>query len=165
MSRRAGGGGALKGATPPWRGMEVGPAPLTLAPIWLPHWPAWMWTISLMAAVESGGGARAHPDGAEALGKADRKKLKRRRGPFNSGAKARARQRRKWRRPRPRARSYRTKPRLPLVSTARLPSFYWLILPSIQQSVLPLVKLPVSSSHRRSGSPGGPPRPVSVVSR
>ena len=20
----------------------------TLAPIWLPHWPAWMWTISLM---------------------------------------------------------------------------------------------------------------------
>ena len=23
---------------------------LTLAPIWLPHWPAWMWTISLMVA-------------------------------------------------------------------------------------------------------------------
>ena len=21
---------------------------LTLAPIWLPHWPAWMWTISLI---------------------------------------------------------------------------------------------------------------------
>lgn len=25
-----------------------GPAPFTLAPIWLPHWPAWMCTISLM---------------------------------------------------------------------------------------------------------------------
>lgn len=23
---------------------------LTLAPIWLPHWPAWMCTISLMSA-------------------------------------------------------------------------------------------------------------------
>lgn len=24
---------------------------LTLAPIWFPHWPAWMWTISLMVLV------------------------------------------------------------------------------------------------------------------
>lgn len=26
---------------------------LTLPPIWLPHWPAWMWTISLMLLVSS----------------------------------------------------------------------------------------------------------------
>lgn len=163
MSWRAKVGGALKGATPPWRGMEVGPAPLTLAPIWLPHWPAWMWTISLMAAAESGVGDSGPPGRRGGARKTGQKKVKRRRGPFNSGAKARARQRRKWRRPRPRARSYRTKPRLPLVSTARWPPFYWLILMSIEQSVLPLVKLPVISSHRLSGSPGGPPRPVSVV--
>ena len=45
---------------------------LTFAPIWLPHWPAWMWTISLMvewlprARVESlpagGGVSRALPN-------------------------------------------------------------------------------------------------------
>lgn len=29
----------------------------TLAPIWLPHWPAWMWTISLMVAAWVGLGA------------------------------------------------------------------------------------------------------------
>ena len=28
---------------------------LTLAPIWLPHWPAWRWTISLMVLVQSDG--------------------------------------------------------------------------------------------------------------
>ena len=26
---------------------------LTLAPIWLPHWPAWMWTISLMVSAST----------------------------------------------------------------------------------------------------------------
>ena len=26
----------------------------TLAPIWLPHWPAWMWTISLMSGAGAG---------------------------------------------------------------------------------------------------------------
>ena len=28
----------------------------TLAPIWLPHWPAWMWTISLMSGLGVGRG-------------------------------------------------------------------------------------------------------------
>lgn len=35
---------------------------LTLAPIWLPHWPAWMWTISLMVA----GFSRPNPSKAAA---------------------------------------------------------------------------------------------------
>lgn len=30
------------------KGRGARPVGPTLAPIWLPHWPAWMWTISLM---------------------------------------------------------------------------------------------------------------------
>lgn len=38
---------------------------LTLAPIWLPHWPAWMCTISLMSA---GGGRLREADGPGGCG-------------------------------------------------------------------------------------------------
>lgn len=34
---------------------HTGPRSLTLAPIWLPHWPAWMCTISLMLGAMAGG--------------------------------------------------------------------------------------------------------------
>ena len=35
---------------------------LTLAPIWFPHWPAWMWTISLMVMCCLGGSLAANAD-------------------------------------------------------------------------------------------------------
>ena len=37
----------------PARGLGRGERPLTLVPIWFPHWPAWICTISLMAAQRS----------------------------------------------------------------------------------------------------------------